>query len=69
MTVLRIAAAALTIEYAVISGGIYIRSHYPLEWSMFVSIAVIPIFVALAMFIRAEISEQLKKIALLDMDD
>ena len=31
MTVLRIAAAALTIEYAVISGGIYTRSHYPLE--------------------------------------
>jgi hypothetical protein len=69
MTVFRIAAAALTIGYVVISGEVYVLNHYPLEWSMFVSIAVIPVFVALTLFILAEISKLLKKIAMLDMED
>lgn len=66
---LAIAATALTVEYALVSAGVFVRTHYPSEWGLFVSITVIPISVALTLFIHTQIKRQIKKMEMQDEED
>lgn len=64
--IITITAIALPIEVALISAGVFVRTHFPSEFELYLNIAVIPICAALSVFAFAQIQKQIKETEMRD---